>query len=37
MKCRHCKGTGEEPRSRNKDYEGLSCIACNGRGKFEDE
>jgi DnaJ-class molecular chaperone len=31
--CKHCRGTGEEPHSRNKEYEGLSCIHCRGTGE----
>ena len=36
-KCKHCKGTGEEPCSHNKDYEGLSCLECNGMGEIKNE
>jgi DnaJ-class molecular chaperone len=31
--CHHCHGTGEEPHSKNKDYNGLSCLECNGMGE----
>jgi DnaJ-class molecular chaperone len=35
--CRHCHGTGEEPHSKNKDYNGLSCLECDGAGEITDE
>jgi DnaJ-class molecular chaperone len=36
MICPHCKGTGEEPHSHNKDYNGLSCVECNGMGELKE-
>lgn len=37
IKCKRCKGTGEEPNSHNKNYNGISCIECNGMGEIVDE